>query len=200
MRIFATLLFLCFCLLFSVLVIAGAWMKWGGGTSGLPDDAFQAEADSVSVMAIAGFRNLESSPDQPSPDRKVGDKCDNCGGSGRSGDGLGRCNVCGGDGKIDKQDLRSSVTATVAPKNLVKPEPTKVVIYVPEGYASGWLVDFWRTHKTTIVNKYPDLDIKVDRLSSKEPWMKVCGSVTCASILGEVPLKEFESVLEKVNQ
>ena len=74
-------------------------------------NAYQAEADAVVAMAFAADPIDPTQPD-PGPDDnddqpKPGDKCPQCDGSGRSGDGLGRCRKCGGDGRIDERDIRS---------------------------------------------------------------------------------------------
>lgn len=174
--------------------------------AGLPEDAFQAEADAVAVMAMTGFRDIASTPDEPEPDRNVGDKCDNCGGSGRSGDGLGKCRVCGGDGRIDRDDLRSMLETALLPMQKSAtvadflPADPKIEIHVPAEYRSGWLVDWWTENKKILAERYPDTEVTVKRGESPEPWVKVCGTSSCASIFGPITLEELQTLIEKVNR
>lgn len=174
----------------------------------IPDDAFQAEADAVALMAFAGFPDEPATEDSsPVPDRKVGDKCDNCGGSGRSGDGLGKCRVCAGDGRIDREDIRSESIAP-APKSaavagLPAPVPDDVMrieVNIPTGYSEGWLVDWWIKQRPVLAAAIPDAEIVPIKGESDEPWIKVCGSKTCASIYAKVTNEEFLSIAKKVNQ
>lgn len=55
--------------------------------------------------------------DDESDELKPGQTCPNCDGRGTSGDGLTKCRVCGGDGKIDDRDIQ----ATKAPAEPIGP-------------------------------------------------------------------------------
>lgn len=63
-------------------------------------DAYRAEADTVVLMAFTADPEEQSggSP-KPKPEPSPGGKCVDCDGTGRSGDGIGRCGTCGGTGK-----------------------------------------------------------------------------------------------------
>lgn len=65
---------------------------------------------------------------------QVGDKCENCNGTGKVGDGRVStiCVVCGGNGVIDEKDLLApgdiESEPVVTPKPIVRPEPVKAVL------------------------------------------------------------------------
>ena len=61
--------------------------------------------------AVAAVATIDPAEEEPEPDvgPKVGDVCPNCNGTGKVGDGtvMVPCAVCGGDGRIDEEDLNN---------------------------------------------------------------------------------------------
>ena len=66
-----------------------------------------AETDMVTTIPI-------DNPDKPS----VGDTCPSCDGSGRSGDGISKCNECNGDGRIDEADIKLELPVSAKKERL----------------------------------------------------------------------------------
>jgi hypothetical protein len=191
----------------TVLLVAVLWIA-GCGTSlnpGLPADAFQAEADAVVVMAMVTSTDGTPAPDDSTPDRKVGDKCDNCHGTGRSGDGLGQCRVCKGDGRIDEDDLRArgSGPRLLEPAHhspastLQTPEtlPMTIVLHVSQASASGWARDWWNQDKPY----FEQLGYQVSfvKENSGETWIKVCGPTTCKRVDGQPNRAQLLAVVKE---
>ena len=58
------------------------------------------------IGVVVGAAEAEYAPAAPKPDRKlqVG-QCPDCLGRGTTGDGQGKCGLCGGDGKLDQADI-----------------------------------------------------------------------------------------------
>lgn len=82
------------------------------------------------------------SPDNPSPvpnpsGPKVGDTCDNCGGSGKVGDGtvFVTCSSCKGDGKLDEGDPGLSSSS----QEKIEEEKSVVVQYAREDAFNEWV-------------------------------------------------------------
>jgi hypothetical protein len=192
----------------AILLIAGCGTSL---TPGLPADAYQAEADAVVVMAFAAVPgDAAPSPDDAKPDRKVGDKCDNCNGSGRSGDGLGRCNVCKGDGRIDRDDigarglgprLLDSVTTTtpIVPTATTSPtaetSPVTIELHVSQQTAGGWARAWWYADKPY----FETLGCKVTfvkETDATETWIQVCGATTCKRIDGQPTRDQLKAIVE----
>lgn len=74
------------------------------------DQRLQAQGTTLAILALsANDAHIEESggdDSKPEPAPKPGDKCRKCNGTGSlSGDGLLRCDVCRGDGRIDRNDL-----------------------------------------------------------------------------------------------
>ena len=180
------------------------------GPAGLPEDAYQAQADAVVVLvkSAAHGESDAPAPDDGRPDRQVGDVCDNCNGTGRSGDGLGRCNVCNGDGRIDREDLTRSNKPRLLTEQPPKPTaastsptpetlPVTIEMHVSQESASGWAKDWWATER--LYFEQTGVDVKFVKEGSGEAWLKVCGN-TCATIKGRPTREQLESVIEKVKQ
>lgn len=112
-------------------IVAIACAGCGSDTAGLPDDAFQAEADAVVALTFAADPVLPGGDDdaQPAPtpddDRlQPGQTCPTCKGTGKSGDGRpGMCGVCSGDGRIDREDI----VTQPAPQLADSPNPERIV-------------------------------------------------------------------------
>jgi hypothetical protein len=191
-------------LLLSVILIGGVASLITGCSSspftpGLPEDAYQAQADAIVAVAMAASmeapgENKPVPPDDRRPAPRVGDKCTNCNGTGRSGDGLGRCNPCGGDGKIDQEDLDrrarllmlgltepafselGGLDSNPAPPPLIEPEakPVKIELHVSPDSADGWALVWWKEDRSHF-NDHPLITVTSVVEQSGPAWLYVCG-------------------------
>lgn len=150
-------------------------------TAGLPPDAYQAEADAVVAMAFAADPVLPGES-QPVPDGgedlKPGDTCPDCRGTGRSGDGIGQCGTCGGDGEIDRDDIVAAPPAIGAGLAAVERDaPAEIVLHVTKGNAGGWPQAWWKETGAALDDR-DDVIVSVvrDEASEKEdqePWFEL---------------------------
>lgn len=188
---------------------------------GPPADAYQAEADAVVVMAFAADPvdpTQPDTPDNPDDDLKPGDKCPQCDGSGRSGDGLGRCRKCGGDGRIDDRDIRDNLgdpppekTDPIRPPDPPESSATKkvekfgsITLHITDQNQAGWPMEWWQRVRPTIEDRwdvYVVKDVDPDRANA---WFDVCTATRCYSTskqLNSSRLKFLEeSILKARNQ
>src|SRR5690606_35231477 len=91
-----------------------------GQPAGPVAPSMAARAAAVAYLAAQAAPTPDGEAPAPSPDDnrpkpKPGDTCYNCSGSGKSGDGLGACKPCGGDGRIDVRDIDPKTLADVEP-------------------------------------------------------------------------------------
>lgn len=193
-----------------------ACLGCGSGTASLPPDAYQADADAVALLAFYGAKDAADTPDSK-PDRNVGDECDNCHGTGRSGDGLGRCNVCGGDGRIDERDLatdsppdagvgdggkRNSVLPDVVlPTKTIEIETpeipvTMVLHYSPADYHE-WAKLWWEKEKPRYEKQ--GITVTPERESQPESWLEVCAR-TCERVSGVPTREKVREAIERVKK
>jgi hypothetical protein len=196
-------------LIVTLLFVAGCISGCGVVTPGLPADAYQAEADAVVVMAFAASHDEATAPDDSSPDRKVGDKCDNCHGTGKSGDGHERCKVCNGDGRIDREDIRApgispalleavlnpptAPTASTTPT--VETTPMTIELHVSQQSAGGWARDWWNTDRPYFESLgYTVTFVKAD---SPETWIQVTGK-SPTRVDGQPTREKLLAILEKL--
>lgn len=165
-------------------------------TRELPADAFQTEADVAVAMGFANFGKVtDESPEKP--DRQVGDTCDNCNGTGKSGDGLGRCRVCGGDGRIDERDLRSTTTAPIIPPTAQSPD-IKMELHVSKATVKGWPQKFWQQES----DYFRQLGIDVSYIDDPvaEPYLSICGNGKCAKVSGPMNREQLIATIRQVSQ
>ena len=95
-----------------------------------PDVGPEEVPNNGAAAAAFAFTSVVDSASKPEP-KPDSDKCENCDGKGKVGDGrvMVTCKVCSGTGK----KVKSAVPPAVTPPDLgVPPEPTKPVEPVPE--------------------------------------------------------------------
>ena len=88
----------------------------GGCSVACCQDAAKAKGIANAAFAFVAVAN-PSADDKPSP---ATDVCPNCDGRGTSGDGLSKCKVCGGTGKVKP---KSEVTYSALPDSGLPPAP-----------------------------------------------------------------------------
>lgn len=192
-----------FAALVIVAIVAIACAGCGSETAGLPDDAFQAEADAVVAMTFAADPVLPGGDDDvqpaPSPDDdqlKPGQTCPTCKGTGKSGDGReGMCGVCGGDGKIDREDI---VTGSPEPKpsgmDAVVREPAKeIVLHVTKKNAAGWPRTWWVEDRPKLIDQGFMVSVVRDEVDeeNEQPWFEIFTGSDRRILRGEQPLEAF---------
>lgn len=175
--------------------------------AGLPDDAYQAEADAAVDATLAADPVLAKPDDQPKPDDvKPGDTCPSCNGKGSVGDGrISRpCQRCGADGRIDERDLATEIGAE-PPIEIQLPEPTPgpeerpiqpeastrtIVMHVAAEDADGWPREWWRETSPRLASDGWTVTAKRDE-DAAEPWFEICEGDRCRKIVGNQPYEAF---------
>lgn len=195
----------------AILLIVGSISGCGVAGGGLPADAFQAEADAVVAMTFAASSDdVAPAPDDSNPDRKVGDKCDNCNGTGRSGDRLSPCSVCKGDGRIDRDDIKARGTGPrlleshEAPAPPVAPTlptaetlPVTIELHVSQQSTSDWARAWWLNEKPFFESQ---LNCKVTfiKQDSAETWIQICGQSTCKRVDGQPTRDQLMAIVRSI--
>ena len=163
--------------------------------TGPPADAYQAEADAVVALAFAADPVDPNTPD-PAPDDgdddqpKPGDTCPQCDGSGRSGDGLGRCRKCGGDGKIDERDIRANGVNVVrrgTPPKIARQKFGTVTLHITDQNKAGWPMEWWRETRPKIESRWDVHVVKDVDPKAKRAWFDVCTSERCYRVRTVTP-------------
>jgi hypothetical protein len=163
------------------------------------DEAIQAEGNAVAILAWGAdpvFDGDDNAPDD-SDGPKPGDRCPACDGSGRSGDGIGRCGTCGGDGRIDEDDVFAPPVGA-APEEVKKPEDLgfrEVVLHVTEKNYEGWPQDWWREERIKLVEQGWGVSVVRDPVESgaSEAWFEIIRGDGTAFLHGFRKAEEFKS-------
>jgi hypothetical protein len=182
----------------------------GSETAGLPDDAYQAEADAVVALSFAAEPVLpggDGANPKPSPDDdrlKPGQTCPDCRGSGKSGDGIGRCGTCGGDGKIDPEDIirESEETGAIGDAmmdltipGIVKAPTKEIVLHVTKKNVRPWVQSWWREVGPSLEDDgflvSVVTDNEGDHDQDDEPWFELFTGNERRVLHGEQPIEAF---------
>ena len=83
------------------------------------DDLIEYGRGSASAVLSVVAATRSEVPENETDELKPGQTCPNCNGRGTSGDGLTKCRVCGGDGRIDDRDIQA--TAVTPPAEPIGP-------------------------------------------------------------------------------
>ena len=183
--------------------------------TGLPDDAYQAEADAAVDATLAADPVLVNPDDQPGPkpdDVKPGDTCPDCKGTGKVGDGtiFRPCRRCGEDGRIDERDIKAGIGA-VPPvviqlpipepipepaKKPVQPEASKrtIVMHVTAEDAAetdGWVRVWWRETSLRLASDGWKVTANREDDPKKKTWFEVCEGDRCRTMIGNQPYEAF---------
>jgi len=161
-------------LLLLAMLVAGC--SGGGGSAGLPLDAYDAQVDAVADTVTATEYLLPgATPDagpNPSPDKlKPGDKCPNFLGSlpCASGDGLRRCTRCGGDGRMDKEDIE-----------MTNGQFKRVIsLYAAKSDAgdSSWPLKWYRDEAPKLIAT--NIEVRLIAQPAGKPYLEICDGPIC---------------------
>lgn len=173
-----------------------------GCTSGAVgnDAAYEGEGVAVAVLAL-GVEPIAGTDSTPSPDDspKPGDKCPDCRGTGKSGDGIGRCGSCGGDGRIDEKDIVPSITSEPADEPRAADQPDnglrEITLHVSTKNYEGWPQEWWVNERPKLIELGWTISVVRDwdanGSEDKEPWFEVKRGEAIETLNGPRKAEEF---------
>lgn len=168
-----------------------------GSPDGLPrDEAIKAEGTAIAALAWGAdpvYDGDESPDDSDGP--RPGDRCDSCNGTGRSGDGIGRCGTCGGDGRIDEDDVFAPAPVGQEAKSPDQLGFREIVLHVTKDNFAGWPQDWWRNERVKLLENGWGVSVVRDPPESEasQAWFEVTRGDETVFLHGFREAEEFES-------
>lgn len=163
----------------------------GCGSVAIGDDAaYEGEGTAIAMLALGANPTAGNDDSTPSPDDtpKPGDKCPDCRGTGRSGDGIGRCGSCGGDGRIDESDIVPAITSQ--PAGTLR----EITLHVSTQNYDGWPQQWWVEERPKLIEQGWTVSVIRDwdsKDESEEPWFEVKRGEATDTLIGPKKAEEF---------